>query len=78
MTRDFIVPDCLCFYLVSLYPLDNFEQRSQLDRDMYMGRMMWICNYLLGKDFFTMKYVKEFDKLQKTRKLSISQLLLGV
>ena len=78
MSREHIVPDCLCFYLLSLYPLENFEQHTQLERDMYIGKMMWICNYLLDKEFFTTKYVRDFDKLQKERKRSIHQLLLGL
>jgi len=51
MVRSFIVPDCLTFYLLSLYPLKNHESRSQLERDLHMGKMMWTANRALGQSF---------------------------
>ena len=32
MSRQYIVPDCLTFYLLSIYPMDQFDTRPQLDR----------------------------------------------
>ena len=32
-----IVPDCLTFYLLSIYPMKDFDTRPQLDRDLHMG-----------------------------------------
>jgi len=57
MNRSNIVPDCLNFYLLSLYPMQNYETRSQLDRDLHMGKVMWLCNQVMGNKFFNTKYV---------------------
>lgn len=35
MTRDNIIPDCLMFYLMSLYPLRNYDFRPQFERDIH-------------------------------------------
>lgn len=61
MVRDNIVPDCLTFYLLSLYPMKNPERRAQIDRDLRMGKMMWIANKLMGKNFFDTPYTKKVD-----------------
>jgi len=75
MTRDNIVPECLCFYLLSLYPLADFESRAQNERDFHMGKMMWVCNYALKKRFFDLKIVEDVEKYQAEHKLSVQQLL---
>jgi hypothetical protein len=75
MTRQNIIPDCLSFYLLSLYPLDNFDRRSQQERDFHMGKMMWICNQVLGRKFYKMKFVDEVANYQKKHNLTIMQLL---
>ena len=77
MTREFIVPDCIFFYLLSVYPLINFEQRTQVERDMYIGKMMWVCNRLLGKKIYMSKDVDDFEKQQKQKNLTIRQVLMG-
>ena len=51
MNRYNIVPDCLCFYLISLYQVDDFESRTQEDRDLHMGKVMWMTNFALGKKY---------------------------
>ena len=45
MTRENIVPDCLNFYLLSLYPMYDFESRTQLERDLHIGKIMWAVSY---------------------------------
>lgn len=57
MSRANIVPDCVSFYLMSLYPLDDFETATQQERDLHAGKIMWISNYVLGEDFFRSKYI---------------------
>lgn len=57
MSRSNIVPDCVCFYLMSLYPLDDFEKTSQQERDIHVGKIMWVCNEVLGEEVFRSKYV---------------------
>ena len=62
MNRDHIVPDCMSFYLISLYPMDNFENASQDERDKYIGKIMWICNNALNKKIFHTAFVDMVDR----------------
>ncbi len=76
MTRSYIVPDCLTFYLLSIYPMDDFESRSQLDRDLHMGKIMWVANKALNKEIFTSSYIKTIGGYMKRNpKMTVRQLL---
>ena len=57
MHRDMIVPDCLSFYLLSIYPLPKGQE--QTNRDKHMGRIMWTVNRLMQKQVFDNDYVDE-------------------
>ena len=59
MTRANIVPDCILFYLLSRYPLKDFETRTQAERDEHMGKVMWATNQILGKTHFSTPHVKK-------------------
>lgn len=63
MGRDYVVPDCLCFYLLSLYPLDNHDFRSQHEKDLHVAKTMWVVNNVLGKKFFDTKFVDEVEQM---------------
>lgn len=65
MTRAYIVPDCLSFYLLSLYPMPNYDRRSQLEKDLHMGKVMWVVNKALGRHFFNTDYVNMVDRYMK-------------
>lgn len=76
MSRSYIVPDCLGFYLLSLYPMPDFEQRSQIDRDLHIGKIMWVCNQALECRFFRSKYINMVDNYMKRNKnLTLDSLL---
>ena len=76
MSRRYIVPDCLGFYLLSLYPMPDFEQRSQIDRDLHIGKIMWVCNQALECRFFRSKYINMVDNYMKRNKnLTLDSLL---
>lgn len=78
MTREHIVPDCLTFYILSRYPLKNFEVAKQEIRDKHMGRIMWVVNEILEDDFYDNQYVKHTDRyMSKNRNISIERLLGG-
>ena len=78
MTRDFIVPDCLNFYLVSLFPLKNYTNRSQMEKDLHMGKVMWVVNKIMDTNFFNTKYVGMVDEyMKKNKKVSIKDMLLS-
>lgn len=73
MTREHIVPDCMFFYMLSIYPLKDYEVRSQYERDLHVGKIMWIVNSLLDKKFFSTKYVEKVDRYVRKNSLSAKQ-----
>lgn len=76
MARSNIVPDCINFYLLSLYPLTDSEQRPQIDRDIHMGKVQWVCNLVLERKFFDNRYVSVIDRyMSKNRAMPIKSLL---
>lgn len=76
MNRDNIVPDCISFYLLSLYPLHNFENCSQEERDLHIGKIMWVTNQALGKRFFKTADVQRTEQfMRKHPTVSVTQLL---
>ncbi len=52
MTRQYIVPDCLCFYLLSKYPLSDEMMQSDELRRQHMNRIQRLANQALGRRFF--------------------------
>lgn len=75
MSAEYIASDCVTFYLLSLYPLKDFEQRSQHERDLHMGKIMYVANVVTGKNLFTTPYVKKASKMKKASKLSFEEFL---
>ncbi|WP_317125330.1 gliding motility protein GldB [Prevotella sp. OH937_COT-195] len=77
MNRENITPDCVCFYLLSLYPMKNIENRSQVERDLHFGKIMWVSNLIVGKSIFQTKYVDCIDSyMRKNSNLTVQQLLI--
>lgn len=58
MTRENIVPDCIGFFLLSLYPLPGDHEPTQLERDMHMGKVQWVVNKAMDKAFFNTLYTR--------------------
>ncbi len=76
MNRSYIVPDVLLFYLLSNYHLDGFEQRTQKERDLHMGKVAWVVHKALGRKAFAMEGVDEVEKyMSKHKDITIQQLL---
>jgi len=76
MSRDYIVPDCLCFYLLSRYPLRKHDFRSQHDKDLHVAKMMWTVNKVTGREFFNAKYVDKVDELMRKKPhITVEELL---
>ena len=48
MTRQFIVPDCIGFYLLSLFPMPSEYAQSQLGRDMHIGMAFHVMGHITG------------------------------
>lgn len=66
MNRQNIVPDALCFYLMSLYPMHDFEKRPQMERDLHVGKIMWLTNKAMERNFFNTKYVDVVEKYYRS------------
>ncbi len=76
MGRNYIVPDCLTFYLLSIYPMQDFDNRPQLDRDLHMGKIMWTVNKAVGANVFDTEYVKTVgDYAKRNPRVTVKQLL---
>ncbi|MBR1411610.1 MAG: gliding motility protein GldB, partial [Prevotella sp.] len=76
MDRNMIVPDCLSFYILSLYPLSAERMESQMERDMHMGKIQWIVNSVTERQVFDNSYVAMIaDFMKENAKLSFVQLL---
>ncbi len=76
MTRENIVPDCLNFYLLSLYPMKDFEASSQQDRDIHFSKILWVCNMALDDDFFKSSYIDLIERyMSKNKDVDVEALL---
>ncbi len=62
MNRSMIVPDCLSFYLLSLYPMPRKDSLTHQDRDEHMGRIQWVVNQVTGREVFDNEFVKVAEK----------------
>ena len=75
MNRQAIVPDCLSFYILSLYPLKDFDTSSQLERDMHMGKIQWVTNRAMKKNVFNNNYVKTVGSYMRRTGVAVEDLL---
>ena len=76
MDRSMIVPDCLGFYVLSLYPLPAYLQVSQTERDQHMGVIQYVVNKITERAVFQNDWVNQVDAFVKRNpQMTISQLL---
>ncbi len=76
MTRAYIVPDGMVFYLLSFFPLADIDKRSQLERDLHMAKIMWITNKAIENKIFKSKYVLMVDNyMRKHKERTVEQLI---
>lgn len=68
MKRDYITPDCLTFYIISRYPLNDFEHSTQEARDHHYQCVQWLVNKALGREFYKDVKVTRQEALQITLK----------
>ena len=64
MTRSMITPDCLSFYLLSLYPLQDKEATPEL-RHRHMGKIQWVVNHVTKRHVFDNSHVTSVDSFMK-------------
>jgi len=75
MTRKMITPDCLSFYLLSLYPL-TAEDSTQDARDRHMGKIQWVVNRITDRQVFDNPRVADVDSFMNDNKqISVERLL---
>ncbi len=76
MKRSMIVPDCIMFYMLSLYPVPHEEQLSQTEHDVHIGKIQWVTNRVTGHDAFSNKYIAMVDDyMHRNRHMTIERLL---
>jgi len=76
MVRSMIVPDCMVFYILSVYPMPHDRQLSQMECDMHMGKIQWVVNNITGKRTFRNRYVATIDAYMKSHTdMTVAQLL---
>lgn len=68
MERSMIVPDCLAFYLLSLYPIPHESVNSQQARDQHMSKIQWVVNEVTGRDVFQNDNVHAVEHYMKNNK----------
>ena len=65
MVRQMIVPDCLLFYILSIYPLPHDSRLTQQQCDLHMGKIQWVVNRIVGRRVFGNKYVATVARYMK-------------
>lgn len=68
MQRQFIVPDCIGFYLLSLYPMPFDHEMTQEERDVHMAKIQWVVNNAMGRTVFNNTMVNRVDEYMKHNK----------
>ena len=77
MERQYIVPDCIGFYLLSLYPMPFDRQLSQEERDIHMAKIQWVVNQAVGRIVFNNTFVSRIDEYMKHNKQMTPDKLLA-
>ena len=76
MTREYIVPDCVGFYLLSLYPMPIDRELKQTERDMHFGKVQWVVNKAMNKTVFNTVYTRTVGHYMKRHpNVTVDQLL---
>ena len=73
MNRKFIVPDCLAFYLLSLYPYSDEEHAHE-----HMAKIQYVVGRALNIRTFTNEDIKNVERYMAAHPdVSVSELLSG-
>lgn len=62
MTRKYIVPDCLSFYLLRHFPVPEWAAKSVELRHAHMADIQYVVNQIMGQRFFDNEQVLEVEK----------------
>lgn len=76
MTREYIVPDCIAFYLLRHYPMPEEAIDSAALRHEHMGKILYVVNKVTERKVFSNDEVSNVEKYMKSNpKASVEQLL---
>ena len=76
MDRSMIVPDCLGFYLLSLYPMSGDVMATQTGRDQHMSKIQWVVNEVMRRNVFDNDMIAAVDHYMKNnRSMTLDDLL---
>lgn len=76
MTRQYIVPDCLGFYLLGNYPMPSASVDSFPLRDAHMAKVQYVVNCALDHRLFTRQAVADVEQYMSSHpEVTIEQLL---
>ena len=76
MDRSMIVPDCLGFYLLSLYPMSGDVMATQTGRDQHMSKIQWVVNEVMRRNVFDNDMIAAVDHYMKNnRGMTLDDLL---
>ena len=76
MTREYIVPDCVGFYLLRHYPAQIEEGDTLEQRRAHMAKIQYVVNAVTGRKAFTSEGIEQVEKYLKSHhEVSIEQLL---
>lgn len=75
MERSMIVPDCMMFYLLSVYPGRHDKDDSRI-HEIHVAKVQWLVNQIVGKKVFTGVTVTDVDKyMRRHPKIGAEKLL---
>lgn len=76
MSRSMIVPDCVMFYVLSLFPASHEEDVAPALHDMHIGKIQWVTNKIVNRIVFEGEYVSKVDKyMRENKRMTVAQLL---
>jgi len=75
MKRQYIVPDCLGFYLLSHYPIP-VDQSGHADSSLHMGKIQWAVNFATRHQYFDNEHVKHAARLMKDNPKDLERVLM--
>ena len=76
MTRKYIVPDCLGFYLLRHFPMPDEAADSLELRHKHMAKIQYVVNQTMGQRIFTNERVVEVERyMRQHREVGYEELL---
>lgn len=75
MTREYIVPDGLGFYLLSLYPFPQSAVESDSLRRHHMMKIQCVVNKAMGRKVFSNDFIERMERLMADRGMSVADFL---